>query len=82
MPGHQIQTGDQFGDRVLHLQAGVHFQEEEIAFRRQQKFYGAGPHIVAGLGGIDRRLAHLLTQGLVHGRGGCLFHHFLVAALY
>ena len=26
----QIQAGDQFGDRVLDLQAGVHFQEVEL----------------------------------------------------
>ena len=31
LPGHQVLAGDQFGDRVFHLQAGVHFQEVEIA---------------------------------------------------
>ena len=34
LPLHQVQPGDQLGDRVLHLQAGVHLQEVEAgAFR-------------------------------------------------
>ena len=29
LPFHQVEAGDRFGDRMLHLQAGVHLQEEE-----------------------------------------------------
>jgi ABC-type phosphate/phosphonate transport system ATPase subunit len=28
---HQIDAGDHLGDRMLHLQAGVHFDEVELA---------------------------------------------------
>ena len=30
LPFHQIDAGDELGDRMLHLQAGVHFHEVEI----------------------------------------------------
>jgi hypothetical protein len=30
---HQVQTGDELGDRVLHLQPGVHLHEEELVRR-------------------------------------------------
>ncbi|KAG0927779.1 hypothetical protein G6F31_017928 [Rhizopus arrhizus] len=29
--GHQVDAGDHFGDRMLHLDAGVHFNEIELA---------------------------------------------------
>ena len=34
---HQVQTGDQFGDRVLHLQPRVHLEEVEVAVRIHQE---------------------------------------------
>ena len=39
---HQIEAGDQFGHRMLHLQARVHFEEIEIAVAIDQKFDRAG----------------------------------------
>ncbi len=82
LPGHQVLPGDQFGDRVLHLQAGVHFQEEELAALIQQKLHGAGADIVDRGGGLDRRLAHGLAQFRRHHRAGRFLDHFLVAALH
>ena len=45
LQGHQIQAGDQLGDRVLHLQACVHLKEIEAALRIQHELHGAGIHI-------------------------------------
>ena len=36
LPFHQVEPGDHFGDRVLDLQPGVHFQEEETVVRRRR----------------------------------------------
>ncbi len=82
LPGHQVLAGDQFGDRVLHLQAGVHLQKVELAVRAEQELHGAGAHVIAGLGGVHRRLAHASAQVFVDHRGGRFLHHFLVAALH
>ena len=81
LPGDQVQAGDGLGDRVLHLQAGVHLHEEELATRVQQEFHGAGADIADGLGGLHRRFAHGAAQRRGHaGRRGFL-DHLLVAAL-
>ncbi len=82
LPGHQVLAGDQLGDRVLHLQAGVHFQKVELAVRAEQELHGAGAHVIAGLGGVHRRLAHAPAQVLVDHRGGRFLHHLLMAALH
>lgn len=68
-------------DRVLDLQAGVHFHEEEFAPGIEQKLHGAGADIADGLRGMYRRLAHGLTQrrGQAGGRG--FLDDLLVAAL-
>ena len=56
---HQIDSGDGFGDRMLHLNARVHFDEVEIAIAIHQKFDGAG------IGVADLR----------HGRAQPCAHH-------
>ncbi|MNQ74836.1 hypothetical protein D3C85_896050 [compost metagenome] len=82
LPGHQVLPGDQLGHRVLDLQAGVHFQEEEFAAAIQQKLHGAGADIVDRGGRLDRGLAHGLTQLRRHQRAGRFLDHLLVAALH
>ena len=62
LPGYQILTGDQFGDRVFHLQAGVHFQEVEVAVFVDQEFHSAGAFVAAGQGGFDGRFSHGFAQ--------------------
>ena len=42
---HQVQTGGALGHRMLHLQAGVHLEEEELAVFGGQEFHGARAHI-------------------------------------
>ena len=82
LPLHQVLAGDHFGNRVLDLQAGIHFHEIETAVFIQQKLHGAGAAVVNGLGGLYRGVAHLLAQGLAHARSRSLLNHLLVAALH
>ena len=46
LPGHQIEAGDQFGPRVLHLETGVHLQKVKRPARIQQKFDGASADVI------------------------------------
>ena len=81
LPFHQVLAGDHFGDRVLYLQAGVHFHKEEGAVHVVEEFHGAGADVVDGLGGFDGRFAHGFAGVFAQARGGGFFQHFLVAAL-
>ena len=38
---HQVESGGGLGDRVLHLQPGVHLQEEELAVVVGEELDGA-----------------------------------------
>ena len=78
---HQIHSGDQLGDRVLHLDAGVHLNEVELPIRREHKFHRARSHIARGLGGGHGGRSHLGPQLGVQGPGGGFLHQLLAAAL-
>ena len=39
---HHIHAGDGFGDRVLHLDARIHFDEVKIVVRVHQELDGSG----------------------------------------
>ncbi len=89
LPLDQIEAGDGFGHRVLHLQPRVHFHEIElhrlglvIGRLFHDEFHRARAHIIDRLGGGHSGRAHLRTQGLGHARGRGFFEHFLVAALH
>ncbi|MOA11190.1 hypothetical protein D3C78_1311200 [compost metagenome] len=78
----QIQPGDTFSHRMLHLQASIHFQKIKLVTRSVvDKFHGAGAAVV------DRRpqrhcgLMQRLTRGGGQIRCRGFLHHFLVAAL-
>jgi hypothetical protein len=58
-----IDAGDHFGDRVLHLDAGVHFQEIKRAVRGHQEFHRAGAEIAGGPGHAQRGVADFGGQG-------------------
>ncbi len=77
----QVDAGDGFGHRVLHLDARVHLDEVELAVLIHQEFDGAGV-LIADFGeataqGPADLLAHL-GRDLQRGR---LFDQFLMAAL-
>ena len=67
---HQVQAGDQLGDWVLHLDAGVHLDEVELAVGGQHELDGAGVDVARGPGGRHGRRAHPLPQLRGQGLGG------------
>ena len=81
LPLDQILPGDHFGDRVLDLQAGVHFHEVKAAVLVQQELDRTGADIVDRPGAIGRRGTHALPQIRAEPRRGRLFEDFLMAAL-
>ena len=91
---HQVDTGDQFRNGVLDLQAGVHLQEVEVARAVEEELHRAGPAVVTGFGALHRRFAHPLPQGggfgvvrekvsgVGEGDGRGFLHYLLVPPLY
>ena len=77
----EVDAGDQFGDGMLDLQAGVHLEEEEALVLACDEFHGAGEVVIHGLGQRDRLLAHLAPRGLVEQRRRRFLDDLLVAAL-
>ncbi|MPL82810.1 hypothetical protein SDC9_28759 [bioreactor metagenome] len=77
----QVDAGDQFGDRMFHLQAGVHLEEVEVLVPVDDEFHGAGRGVAHGLRQRDGLLAHRLARRRVEERRGRLFDDLLVAAL-
>src|SRR5580698_5609258 len=79
---HQVETCDQLGDGVLHLQARVHFEEVEILRLVDEELHRARVHIARFQREPARRLAHPPPQLRTHHGGWRLFNHLLVASLY
>ena len=57
----EVDAADLLGDRVLHLDARVHLQEEELV-ARHEVLARAGGAIAHGLRGAHGRLAHALAK--------------------
>src|SRR5436190_23664675 len=62
LPLDQIDAGDHLGDRVLDLDARVHFHKIEVAVRVEQAFHGAGVGVANRAHTAQRRRAHGLAQ--------------------
>ena len=62
-PFHQIEAGDEFGHRMLDLQARIHLEEEKVALGVDDELDRAGRLVVDRLGQSDRLLAHRLAHG-------------------
>ena len=78
----QVDAGDHLGDRVLHLQPGVHLQEEEFpGLAGDDELHRAGRIVVHRPGRQDRLLAHAPAHVRVREGGGGLLDHLLVPAL-
>ena len=78
---HQIDAGDQLGHRMFDLQAGVHFQEVEIARPVDDEFDGAGAGIAHRFRQSAGLVAHRLARGGIKEGRGRFFDDLLVAAL-
>ena len=82
-PAHQIHTPYLFGNTVLHLQAGVHFQEiEALGIAVEHKLDGAGAAVIHRFGQFDRRCAELIGHAVGQVRRRGFFEDFLVAPLH
>ena len=81
LPLHQVEPGDHLGDRVLHLQAGVHLQEVEVLLGVHDELDRARVHVVGGARQVAGGLAHALAQLRAHRGRGRLLDHLLVAPL-
>ena len=78
---HQVDAGHGLRDGVLHLDAGVHLEEEEL-LARDEVLQGAGAGVADGRGGRDRRLAHAAAQVVRDDGARGLLDQLLVAALH
>ena len=77
----QVEPGHRLGDRVLHLDARVHLEEEELV-ARDQVLERAGRGVADGARRAHRGLAHAGAQPVVHDRARRLLDQLLVAALH
>jgi hypothetical protein len=78
----QVEAGDQFGDRVFHLQAGVHFEEVELlGGAGDDEFDGTGRFVIHRTGQGHGLLAHRLAHLGIDEGARRLFDDLLVTTL-
>ena len=77
----EVEAGDEFGHRMLDLQARVHFEEEEIAVLVDDEFDRARAFVFHGLGQRHGLRAHGGARLLVEEGRRRFFDHLLMAAL-
>ena len=77
----EIEAGDQFGDGMLHLQAGIHLQEVEVAVGVYQEFDGTGIGVASRLRGLDSYLSHAPAQVFIDDGGRRFLNDFLMPPL-
>ena len=81
LPLHQVVAGDHFGNRVLHLQAGVHLQKVVVQLVIYDELHRARAAVAHRQGGGYGILAHGFPhRGRDHRRRG-LFNYFLPTPL-
>src|SRR5690606_26104514 len=78
---HDVDAGDHLGHRVLHLDAGVHFDEVELPVLVEE-LHGPGTAVADAAAGLHAALAEGAPRLLVDPRRRRLFQHLLVAALH
>ena len=77
---NQVDAGDHLGDRMLHLDAGVHLDEIELAVLVEE-LDRSGAGILQLLHRLRDDAADALAHLGIEGRGGTLLPDLLVAAL-
>jgi len=78
----QVDAGDLFGDGVLDLDAGVHFQQIEVLFFVDEVFDGAGVDVAGGSDQTDGGFAELFARLALESGARGFFDELLVAALH
>ncbi len=77
----EVDAGDKLGDRMLHLQAGVHFEEIEVAAGVDDELHRSGRIVADGVRESDRLGTHRRAQGGIDRRRRRLLDDLLVAPL-
>src|SRR5665213_1876167 len=78
---HQVDSCNHLSDTMLHLDAGVHLDEVDLAVLVHQKFNGSGVPVADVLKRLADRLAQFFAQLGSHHQAWCLFDQFLVTTL-
>src|SRR5438093_3513434 len=78
---YQVQPGHPLGDRVFHLEAGVHFEEIKMPLAIEHKLHSPSVIIASGLGDLEGRCGHLFPQSLRYRWGWGFFEDLLIAPL-
>ena len=76
----EIEAGHQLGDRVFHLEPGVHLEVPEVAVLVEE-LDGARVDVAAPPGHLDGRLAHGGEDRRIDARRRCLLDQLLMPAL-
>ena len=78
---HEVDAGDELGDRVLDLDPGVHLEEVVIPVGVEQAFDRPGRPVAGGPSRRDGDRSDSLAQRVVDGRRRRLLDELLMAAL-
>src|SRR2546428_267052 len=78
---HQVEIGAHLGDRVLHLDAGVHLHEIEGPVLVEQEFDRSRANIADRFREPHGRISDVVPQCLIHGGTPRPLHQLLMAAL-
>ncbi len=78
---HEIEPGDQLGDGMLHLQAGIHLQEVEVPVAIEHELDRPGRAIPGGSSERDGRLPHPHAKFGTNGRRWRLLDDLLMPPL-
>src|SRR4029079_13798046 len=78
---HDVDSGDELGHRMLHLETGVHFDEEEDTIHPNEELERPGVAIADGLARARNRRLHSLSRRRIERRRRRLLDELLVAAL-
>ena len=81
LPLHQVDSHHQLGDRMFHLDAGIHLEEIELAVLREQELTGPRVHVPRRARRGDGRVAHPLAQLGRDGDARGFLDHLLVTPL-
>ena len=76
-----VDAGDEFGDRVLHLNARVDLDEVELAGLVHQELHRAGVGVARCGDGLAQDRRHLRAQRVGDGGRGRFLQQFLMPAL-
>ncbi len=83
LPLDEVDSGDELGDRVLHLKARVHLHEEELVrgVGRDDELDGSRPEVADTERGVDCGPADALSSRGIEQRRRRLLDDLLVTAL-